>query len=143
MSTNSSFSYAIYTGVPWTDHGSGKLILTLSSIPEGFLQAFIPLFITFVGPMTWIIAKFSWYQLSIWLTKKRHLTRYNRLDYLQEQTLLRNSTGSQDTIVDSWSLFWAWKNTRGRSNLRIWFFIIFSFLFFLIWQMFGVLSAFI
>jgi len=50
-----SSNYTILTGKIWKEQGSKKLILTLKGSRVGALEAAIPLWISLVGPLTWIV----------------------------------------------------------------------------------------
>ncbi len=153
-----SADYTIYTGHVWREYGSNKLILTLQGTGAGALQAAIPLFITIVGPMTWILIKYPWYQISIrrqqnlasyprWyhrLFRRQPRTRFYPLYTQQRNVLLRNSAGDLGTVAEVFNLFTSWrKPSYGRPLRKSCLLFSVSFMFWTAWQVAGVVSFYI
>jgi hypothetical protein len=91
-----SSNYTILTGRVWKEYGSKKLILTLNGARAGALEAAIPLWISLVGPLTWIVIQYVWFQCSALRGTRRH--PFRPLYYRQKQVLLRNSSGDLGTV---------------------------------------------
>jgi hypothetical protein len=85
----------------------------LNGARVGALQAAIPLFITLVGPLSWILVKYPWFRLSVQRVARKY--PYNPFHYRQNQVLLRNSAGDLGTVNDSLGIFKSWSKhgTRG------------------------------
>jgi hypothetical protein len=134
-----SSNYTIYTGHVWKDYGSNKWILTLNGASAGVLQSIIPIFITLVGPVTWIIIKYTWYQLS--LCRRRRTPNYY---YRQKQILLRNSAGDLGTVNDAFCLFWIWRAGNMWQSLgRAFPLLLVAVFFFCACQVAGIVSFYI
>ena len=101
-----SSNYTILTGRIWKEHGSKKLILTLNGARAGALEAAIPLWISLVGPLTWIVIQYVWFQCSTLRGPRKH--PFRPLYYRQKQVLLRNSSGDLGTVSNSFALFLSW-----------------------------------
>jgi hypothetical protein len=137
-----SINYTIYTSHIWREHGSNKLLLTLQGSASGALQAIIPLWISIVGPLCWILIQYPWFQWS-----NRRGIRNNRPDpyyYRQKQVLLRNSTGNLGTILTSFNLFktW-WKYGFWKALKRTGPLCLIAVLFWLFWQIAAIVSFYI
>lgn len=101
-----SSNYTILTGRIWKEYGSKKLILTLNGARAGALEAAIPLWISLVGPLTWIVIQYVWFQCSTLRGTRCHPLR--PLYYRQKQVLLRNSAGDLGTVSNAFGLFLSW-----------------------------------
>ncbi|KAF2438610.1 hypothetical protein P171DRAFT_491268 [Karstenula rhodostoma CBS 690.94] len=105
-------SQHVYTGF-WinrtldTPYGA---TLTLSRQSEGFLIAFLTVYVGFVGTSVWMIARFC-----------LHFAFSARLRpdgiYHQRQVLLKNSKTAPEALQDAFYLLWAW---RKRSKGGFW-----------------------
>jgi len=138
MSSNST----IYTGNIWKEYGSGKLILTLDGAAAGALQAAIPLWISLVGPLTWVLIQYPWFQCSV---LRRTKTRpFHPYFYRQKQVLLRNSSGDLGTASDSISFFKAWwKHGVWKAFWRTGPLFVTAILFWCVWQVTAIVSFYI
>jgi hypothetical protein len=133
--------YTIHNGYVWKDYGSNKWILTLNGASAGALQSTIPVFITLVGPMTWIVIKYTCYRLSF---SRRRRRPYYPFYYRQKQVLLRNSSGDLSTFIDAFSLFWI--RREGNMWLHLWRtfpLVLVCLAFSLSWQVAGIVSFYI
>jgi hypothetical protein len=101
-----SSNYTIYTGHVWRDHGSNKQILTLNGTAAGALQAAIPLWISLVGPLTWILIQYPWHHFST--LRGRSNQKIHPFYHRQKHVLLRNGSGDLGTVADSFGLFKTW-----------------------------------
>jgi hypothetical protein len=114
---NMSLNYTILTGRIWREHGSRKLLLTLEGSRAGALQAAIPLWISLVGPLTWIVIQYVWFQCSA--LRENRTYPFRPFYYRQKQVLLRNSAGDLGTVAESFSLFNTWrKHDRPDGGLK-------------------------
>jgi hypothetical protein len=137
-----SSNYTIYTSYVWKDYSSNKWILTLDGASAGALQSIIPIFITLVGPMTWIVIKYSWYRVSV--LRRRRCRPYYALYYRQKRVLLRNSTADLGTVSDAFGLFWSWREGNMWRHLwRTFPLMLVGLGFFCSWQVAGIVSFYI
>lgn len=137
-----SSNYTIYTRHIWTEFGSNKWILTLDGRQAGTLQSAIPIFISLVGPLTWILVKYPWFRMSV--LRKQRRRPFKPYYYRQKQVLLRNSTGDLGTFFDAVRLFKAWHEGNIRGQLwRTSPLVFVALFFFCAWQVIGVVSFFI
>jgi len=137
-----SANYTFYIGHVWKEYSSKKLVLTLSGAKAGALQAAIPLFITFVGPLSWILIKYPWFQLSVKRTTRKY--PYSPFYYRQKQVLLRNSAGDLGTFNDSLGISWSWGKLGSPGAFwRTVSLIITVLAFFCVWQVAGAVSFYI
>ena len=137
-----SSNYTIYTGHVWTEFGTNKWILTLDGRQAGVLQSIIPIFISLVGPLTWIMVKYPWFRKSV--LRKQRSRPFKPYYYRQKQVLLRNSAGDMGTFFDVAGLFRAWHKNNIRGQLwRTGPLLVVALLFFCAWQVIGVVSFFI
>jgi hypothetical protein len=137
-----SSNYTIYTGHIWKEYSSNKLILTLNGAAAGALQAAIPLWISLIGPLSWVVIQYLWFQCSTRRGIRRH--PFHPFYYRQKQVLLRNSSGDLGTVVDSYSLFktW-WKHGFWKAFWRTGPLFLTALLFWCVWQVAAIVSSYI
>lgn len=111
-SDTGSLSQHVYTGF-WVNKAYKSpygATLTLSRQTGGFLIAFLAIYVGFVGTSVWNIVRFC-----------LHVKFSSRLRpdgiYHQRQVLLKNARTAPEAVVDSFQLFWAWRN---RSKESVW-----------------------
>src|SRR5271170_6491020 len=98
-----SNTFNIFYGV-WTDYTDNTCILTLSTTSSAYLQAAIPIFVTFVGSQLWNIIQMILYwcyfraDYDLRLQNQPHSFLAGHLR--QRLVLLRNSGGGFSTLVD-------------------------------------------
>jgi hypothetical protein len=137
-----SSNYTIYTGHIWKEYNSNKLLLTLNGAAAGALQAAIPLWISLVGPLSWILIQYPWFRH---LTLRARTARsFHPFYYRQKQILLRNSSGDLGTVSDSYSLFKAWwKHGAHKAFWRTGPLFLAALLFWCAWQVAAIVSFYI
>ena len=137
-----SSNYTIYTGHIWKEYDSNKLILTLNGAAAGALQAAIPLWISLVGPLTWILIQYPWFRSST--LNGRRTQPLHPFYYRQKQVLLRNSGGDLGTVSDSYILLKAWwKYGVWKAFWRTGPIFLVALLFWCLWQVAAIVSFYI
>jgi hypothetical protein len=138
-----SANYTIYKGRVWKEYTSNKLLLTLDAGAAGALEAAIPLWVSLVGPLSWILIQYCWFRISVLrgIRVQQTLPFY----YRQKQVLLHNSAGDLSTVADSFRLFWAWRKKQGyqKSCWKTAPLLIIALLFWSGWQATAIVSSYI